>query len=106
MARAVKKKELSPEEKQRTTALAACESLSHSEAVMEKLKAALVPKEEQPYKVPENWCWTKIGILSSLYRGVSYKKNDAHFVKQENDCLVMRGGNRGEGFIDIDADNV
>lgn len=23
----------------------------------EKLKAALVPKEEQPYAVPENWCW-------------------------------------------------
>lgn len=24
----------------------------------EKLKQALVPVEEQPYKVPENWCWT------------------------------------------------
>ena len=39
MARAVKKKELSQEE---------------------KLAAALVPEEEQPYKVPENWCWVKI----------------------------------------------
>lgn len=23
----------------------------------EKLQAALVPEEEQPYKVPDNWCW-------------------------------------------------
>lgn len=25
--------------------------------IEEKLQAALVPVEEQPYKVPENWCW-------------------------------------------------
>ena len=24
----------------------------------ERLQAALVPESEQPYKVPENWCWT------------------------------------------------
>ncbi len=72
----------------------------------EKLQQALVPVEEQPYPVPANWCWTKVGILSSLHRGVSYKKNDAHAVKGANDCLIMRGGNVGEGFIDIEADNV
>lgn len=27
----------------------------------EKLKNALVPEEEQPYKIPENWVWTKLG---------------------------------------------
>lgn len=26
----------------------------------EKLQQALVPQEEQPYKVPDNWCWTYI----------------------------------------------
>ena len=25
----------------------------------ERLQAALVPESEQPYKVPENWCWAK-----------------------------------------------
>ena len=74
--------------------------------IEEKLAEALVPVEEQPYQVPENWCWTKVGALSSLHRGVSYKKNDAHTDKQENDCLVMRGGNIGEGYIDIHADNI
>ena len=27
----------------------------------EKLEQALVPVDEQPYPVPENWCWTYIG---------------------------------------------
>ncbi|WP_037362714.1 restriction endonuclease subunit S [Selenomonas ruminantium] len=33
--------------------------------IEEKLQAALVPAEEQPYKVPENWCWVR---LDKLYR--------------------------------------
>ena len=26
--------------------------------IEEKLQNALVPKDEQPYKIPNNWCWT------------------------------------------------
>ena len=75
--------------------------------IEERLKQALVPAEEQPYPVPENWCWVKVGALSTLHRGVSYKKHDVHFVKQENDCLILRGGNINEGSIDVDqSDNV
>ena len=66
----------------------------------------LVTVEEQPYPVPENWRWVRIGSSVGLHRGVSYKKEDAHTTKQINDCLIMRGGNIGEGYIDIDADNV
>ena len=29
----------------------------------EKLVQALVPEEEQPYQVPENWCWTYLQNL-------------------------------------------
>ena len=29
----------------------------------DRLQAALVPESEQPYKVPENWCWVKVGDL-------------------------------------------
>lgn len=28
----------------------------------EKLKQALVPEDEQPYSIPENWCWTYLTI--------------------------------------------
>lgn len=31
----------------------------------ERLQAALVPESEQPYPVPENWCWTKLKYISS-----------------------------------------
>ncbi len=72
----------------------------------EWLKQALVPVEEQPYAVPGNWCWTTVGNLASLYRGVSYKKKDAHIVKEEDDYLIMRGGNIGEGYINTQGDNI
>ena len=29
----------------------------------ERLQAALVPESEQPYKVPENWCWVRLNLL-------------------------------------------
>lgn len=35
----------------------------------EKLKNALVPEEEQPYKIPENWVWTRLGYISKLSNG-------------------------------------
>ncbi len=31
-----------------------------------KLEDAFVPVEEQPYEVPENWCWTKLGVTISI----------------------------------------
>ncbi len=30
----------------------------------ERLQAALVPESEQPYQVPENWCWTRIEYIN------------------------------------------
>lgn len=42
----------------------------------EKLAQALVPVEEQPYKVPENWCWTRIANLCSLSNGKAFKPTD------------------------------
>ncbi len=44
--------------------------------IEEKLAQALVPLEEQPYKVPENWCWTKVKALCSLKNGRAFKPGD------------------------------
>ena len=62
--------------------------------------------EVEPYELPAGWKWCRLGDFIDIYRGVSYKKDDAHSEKQENDCLIMRGGNIAEGKINIDADNV
>lgn len=37
----------------------------------ERLQAALVPDWEWPYKLPENWCWTKLGEISEIIMGQS-----------------------------------
>lgn len=75
-------------------------------SIEERLEQALIPNWDEPYKLPDNWCWTKIGEITDLYRGVSYKKHEGHSEKGINDCLVMRGGNIQEGEIDTDADNI
>lgn len=55
MAKAKKKENLTPEE---------------------RLQAALVPESEQPYKVPENWCWVQLGsLLSEIKNGTTIKQN-------------------------------
>ncbi|WP_195938455.1 restriction endonuclease subunit S [Romboutsia sp. 1001713B170131_170501_G6] len=33
----------------------------------------LVPKDEIPYEVPENWCWVKLGYISKVTMGQSPK---------------------------------
>ena len=35
----------------------------------EKMKQALVPVEEQPYEVPDNWCWTRLGRITEVVGG-------------------------------------
>ncbi len=41
----------------------------------ERLEQALVPESEQPYKVPENWVWTKLDNIVSITTG----KKDANY---------------------------
>ena len=85
MTRARNKKDLTPEEKR---------------------AQALVPPEEQPYEVPGNWRWVRVGAISSLHRGVSYKKSEEHKTCLPNDCLILRGGNVKEGYIEFGQDDI
>ncbi len=42
----------------------------------EKLAQALVPVEEQPYQIPENWCWTYIKFLFDVTSSKRVHKED------------------------------
>lgn len=44
--------------------------------IEEKLQNALVPKEEQPYKIPSNWCWTYVSNIMNIVMGQSPKGVD------------------------------
>ena len=37
--------------------------------IEEKLKNTLVPKEEQPYKIPSNWCWIRLENIAEWGSG-------------------------------------
>ena len=37
--------------------------------IEEKLQNALVPKEEQPYKIPSNWCWIRLENIAEWGSG-------------------------------------
>ena len=46
----------------------------------EKLQQALVPEAEQPYKVPANWCWTRLEVINSYNeRHIDPSKNLQEF---------------------------
>ena len=49
----------------------------------ERLAEALVPVEEQPYPVPENWCWVILGNLVKIYRGASPRPIKAFITDDE-----------------------
>ena len=46
----------------------------------EKLQQALVPAEEQPYLIPENWCWTTVDKVATIITGgTPSKKNPGYY---------------------------
>lgn len=48
-----------------------------------KLAQALVPVEEQPYQIPENWCWTRLSELSSVIsKGTTPKGGKEAYVSE------------------------
>jgi len=42
----------------------------------ELLEEALVPEKEQPYEVPGNWVWTKLGKIANYHNGKAFKPTD------------------------------
>lgn len=47
--------------------------------IEEKLQNALVPKEEQPYKIPSNWCWTYIHNIAIVVTGKTPSKKNKEY---------------------------
>ncbi len=70
MARGKKKESLTPEE---------------------RLQAALVPESEQPYKVPDNWCWLTQNSIATFLNGRAYKQDE--LLEDSTNTPVLRVGN-------------
>ncbi|MCB8564346.1 restriction endonuclease subunit S [Fusobacterium ulcerans] len=78
----------------------------------EKLKEALIPKEEQPYEIPESWEWVKLGKVNNVITGNTpskinkeyWENKDIFFVKP-SDLHQKRNLKSSEEYIDKRARN-
>lgn len=50
-------------------------------SIEERLQQALVPKEEQPYEVPGNWVWCKLGSVANWGSGGTPSRKHAEYYK-------------------------
>ena len=73
----------------------------------ERLIKAVIPKEEEPYKVPDNWVWTRLESIGVLQTGTTpqtskteYFGNDIPFITPAditNEAMIYT--NRGLSFL-------
>lgn len=71
----------------------------------EKLSQVLVPEVEQPYQVPENWCWVGLSQIANLYngdRGVNYPSKKDYV---ETGIPFINAGAIQEGKLDSNEYN-
>ena len=60
----------------------------------EKLKQALVPVDEQPYTIPSNWVWTRLGdICEKISKGTTPRGEDGYTEEGVNFLRVENIGN-------------
>lgn len=57
----------------------------------EKLKEALIPKEEQPYEIPENWEWVNYRVIFSEISSNNKKIQQKNYLKVGKIAIVDQG---------------
>lgn len=63
----------------------------------ELLEEALVPVEEQPYKVPENWVWSKLGNIADWGSGGTPKSSVKEYYDGDIPWLII--GDLNDDYI-------
>lgn len=65
--------------------------------IEERLQQALVPAEEQPYEVPENWVWVRLKSVASWGSGgTPSRKHEEYY---NGDILWIKTGELNNGWI-------
>lgn len=63
----------------------------------EKLQQALVPEAEQPYKVPANWCWTRLMFIAKWASGGTPSRKKPKFF--EGNIPWVKTGELNNSYI-------
>ena len=66
----------------------------------ERLQAALVPECDQPYPVPENWCWTRIENILRLQAGKNINASEISKSRSTKANFPCFGGNGVRGYVE------
>ena len=66
----------------------------------EKLAQALVPAEEQPYKVPENWCWVWLPVTFENHTDSKKKVQQKTYLEDGRVSVVDQGQELIGGYTD------
>lgn len=67
----------------------------------EKLKEALIPKEEQPYEIPESWEWVRLGSITKIKGGKRLPKGE-EFSKEKTNNFYLRVTDFKERSINLE----
>lgn len=59
----------------------------------EKLEQALIPNWDEPYKLPDNWCWTKLSAISLLERGITFPASAKESSSSDTNIPCLRTAN-------------
>ena len=74
----------------------------------EKLIQALVPEAEQPYQVPENWCWVTLGGITQVIGGGTPSSGNPDYYEGGNIPWISPAdlSNYNDMFISNGAKNI
>lgn len=71
--------------------------------IEEKLAQALVPVEEQPYKIPENWCWVHLCDSFNNYTNSRKKIQSKEYQEKGKLAIVDQGRELIGGYTDDES---
>lgn len=67
--------------------------------IEERLQQALVPAEEQPYEVPENWVWVRLGEIVDILNGDRGKNYPAKSTLSKEGIPFISAANLSDNIV-------
>lgn len=82
-------------------------------SIEEKLEQALVVPRYEPYKIPDNWCWTNLKTVCNLDNGIKHNNEslayfDAKTLREITEPVSRNSGvivEKGQKVILVDGEN-
>lgn len=82
-------------------------------SMQERLEELIVPKEQAPFAIPENWCWVRLFYLCQLQNGDKVVGDrlpylDAKYLRGKSEGILKNEGvllDKGQKVILVDGEN-